>query len=156
APSALLAMTGRVPYLVARYARDPDRYRESDAIRTLALEAGRTQRAKTSEPVLESLEPNAPVDIARMLVYARNLAATSRIGDRPSFGDLLTAGSGVIGNRYAGRLYLMAMQEQTSPAAEQYPELTHEVIGTDRGYRYQGRWIAVTPYWPGRDSVTVW
>jgi hypothetical protein len=154
APSALLAMTGRVPYLVARYARNPDRYDESAGIRTLALTARRVRRERT--PELESAEAKAPVDIARMLVYARNLAATRQIGDRPSLGDLLTAGSAIVSNRYAGRLYLTAMEEHTSGAARRYGALTYEATGKEHGCRYRGCWISVRPYWPGRGWVIQW
>jgi hypothetical protein len=48
------------------------------------------------------------------------------------------------------------MEEHSSAAARQYAALTHEIAGTQQGYRYQGRWISVTPYWPARGGIAAW
>lgn len=108
APMALENATGRLPYLVARYALDPLGYDEPAALRALALDA---------------VESASPADVARMLVYARNLAMSERLGDRPSLVDLLTASSAVIGDLYAGRLFALAMEEPTSEATAALPRL---------------------------------
>jgi hypothetical protein len=165
APSALLHTTHRLPYLVAQYASDPDRYHEARMTRALALEAVGAKDDGTRVVVgpagLDAPTAGvsdcqaAPIDVARLLLYARNLAAGRRLSEQPSLGELLTAAAATIGNRYAGRLYALATAERTSETAAAYPALTYEVIGAREGFRLADTWITAKPYWPG-DGIYIW
>lgn len=144
ASSALAHATGRIPALVERYASNPARYDEAAAIRAMALEALRLDPS-VAQPLLVDArsappsanvyfpEPDKPIDVVQMLRYARNLAATARVGERPSLGELLTAASAVIGNRYAARLYFLAMAESTAEGAKDLEPLTYECVVDRRG-----------------------
>ncbi|MGO9245607.1 MAG: hypothetical protein ACLPT4_16710 [Verrucomicrobiia bacterium] len=115
ASTALYRMTGRMPFLLARYAKSPERYDESEAIRAVGLAACRSKAAvsvridgQRGDDEDELLEPtSASVDVARMLIYARNLGASSGLREMPGLAELLTASSATMSNRYAGRLYLI-------------------------------------------------
>lgn len=100
----------RWPYLVERYARDPAAYDEESAHRALALDAGAT-----------------PLDVAKVLLYARNQAMARALGDRPCLAELVLAASAVIDDEYAARLYALAMGEPTSKATARLPSLEHVV-----------------------------
>jgi hypothetical protein len=156
APSALMQATARLPYLVARYGRNPERYDESDAIRELAGEAlvEHPDRQVTlvipgQNRLAEQLllpEAKSSADVIRVLLYARNLAATRGVGDRPGLPDLLTAASAVIGNRFAGRLYMTAMEERPSDESRRCAPLTYEVKKRKVGYRAHNRWLDTRPF----------
>ena len=87
-------------------------------------------------------------DVSRVLVYARNLVASSELSERPSLWELFTAASG--GTRRSltpRRLVRLAVQEEISDRARDLPALTYEGPdggeGSDCGDR---RWTAC----PGR------
>ncbi len=136
--SALHYLTGRVPYLVNRYAKAPDSYEVGEAVRSLALEAV----APESFPAR---------DVSRVLVYARNLVAIPELREQPSLWELVTAATGVLGERYAARLFLLAVQEEISEKARDLPVLTHEVEDGREGLRCGSRWVKSMP-WPRRDG----
>ncbi len=129
-PSALYRMTQRLPYLVSAYAADPFQYDEASAIRSMALRALELDDESESTLVVSMLgaasdhndpfvdpERGSPIDVARVLLYARNLALTDDLRERPTFGEVLTAAAGTIDPFYAGRLYAIAMEEKSSPLA---------------------------------------
>jgi hypothetical protein len=154
-PTALYRMTGRMPLLLARYAKAPDRYDELEAIRELGLAACRSKAAVSLQieghrggEDEEFIEPtNASVDVARMLIYARNLAASSGLREMPGLGELLTASSATMGNRYAGRLYLIAMRERLTDKSRGLSPLTYDTENGVQGYRLDGEWLSAKPYW---------
>ncbi len=160
APSALLALCRRLPYLVAAYARAPDAYEEDVALRALALEAvpeveGKTwvlrREGRDDGDDQELPETCSAADISKMLTYARNLAMCHKLGFRPELFELLNAASAVIGNRYAGRLYTLAMRELSSPKTEDLPSLERRPDGTPGGFSLEGRETELrpTPWWSG-------
>lgn len=176
APSAILRLTGRIPALLAAYAVDPDRYDESAAIRRLALDALRQARRRPAgaEPPGAGLaragEVAAPgggtaADVARALLYARNLAASRRLTERPTLGELLTAASATLGNRYAGWLSRLVLREPAPGRGRAWPVLAWVGERRARGFAAAGRRIRVTPRWaavasgveswvPGGDEAT--
>ena len=165
APTALFKMTGRIPFLLARYAKAPDRYDEAAALRSLGLAACRSKatvslqiegrKADAEDELPET--PVASVDVAKMLLYARNLAAYSNVREVPGLGELLTASSATMGNRYAGRLYQIAMHEHLTAKSRDLAPLTYEGDGKVQGYRLDGKWIKAEPYWkPPGDTGMTW
>ena len=165
APTALAKMTGRIPFLLARYAKASDRYDEASALRSLGLAACRS-KAKVSLQIegrkadVEDELPETPVasvDVAKMLIFARNLAAYSGMREIPGLGELLTASSATMGNRYAGRLYQIAMKEHLTAKSRDLAPLTYEGDGKVQGYRLEGKWIQAEPYWkPPGDPGAIW
>lgn len=102
APSAMYRITGgRLPWLIAHYAQVPSAYEEFAAMQTLCLEATKSsvQEASTLVPIeqsddrntLDEIEACAPIDIARTLQYARNLAAIEDLRERPNLAEVMTA-----------------------------------------------------------------
>ncbi|MBI2528767.1 MAG: hypothetical protein HYV93_22640 [Candidatus Rokubacteria bacterium] len=152
APSALLRLSGRVPYLVAHYASGPDRYEETAAVRGMALGALR-RPARSGQPA--DGPAGTAIDVARALLYARNLAASRGLSERPDLGELLTAASATIGNRYAGALYMLAMRDLAFRKGRQHPALTFEVIGKRQGFRLDGRWVTVEPFLVQGPGITI-
>lgn len=158
APTALYKITHRLPWLVARYAIDPHGYDESEATQSLALEA--TKRSEDDDVVLIGLEhatdvttalqsddPVPPIDVARTLQYARNLAATGGLRERPHFGELLTAAAAMNGPRYAGRLYVIALKEHPSGPSAQLGALEWDVKDGQERYRCGDDVIDSKPWW---------
>lgn len=150
---ALYHMTGRLISLVHAYAEASDTYDESDALRHLALEA----LPEAAQPDIvwrpdEELERSAPIDVARLLLYARNLALTTGPRERPNFRELLTAATAIIGGRYAGRLFMRAMELSSLPSESadqstgQNDVLTWEVSEGLQGYRCGDEWIVAEPW----------
>lgn len=146
APSALYRMTHRLPWLVARYAQDPSGYEEHAAMRVLCLEATKRSVQETSTLVLtersgnllstmDEAEASAPIDVARTLQYARNLAAIKDLRERPTFGELLTAAVATIGPKYAGGVYELAMNERASALTLKHDALEWNVINGREQYR---------------------
>ena len=146
APSALYRMTGRLPWLVARYAQDTSAYEEHAAVQRLCLEATKrsvhetstlvlTARSDDSFGTMDEAEATAPIDVARTLQYARNLAATEDFRERPNFGELLTAAVATIGPKYAGGLYVVAMNERASAVALEHNALEWDVVDGRERYR---------------------
>jgi hypothetical protein len=163
APSALHRMTGRLPWLVARYAQDPSVYDEHLAIQGLCLEA--TNKSDQQSVVLVQMqsndsldtanedEPAVTVDVARTLQYARNLAATRDLRERPNFVELLTAAAATIGRKYAGRLYELAMNERSSARALENEALEWKVVDAREQYRCGDQIIDSKPWWPPRGGL---
>ena len=105
----------------------------------------------------------AAIDIARVLLYARNLAATRTLSERPRLADLLTAASATVGKRYAGQVYLLSMKvarprrASVAEALRNVPALTYEIVGSRQGYRCKGRWLTVEPVWsPAGPRIEMW
>jgi hypothetical protein len=154
--SALHQMTGRTPWMVAAFAADQRGFKEDEALRRLGLEAFDAVERGSIEMLVVPIgarpdaedEPAAPVDVGRTLLYARNLALTTGLRTRPSFGELLLASSATIGNRYAGAVYVTAMRNQPAEMLEEFPLLTWEVQDARAGYRLNGRWLAAVPWYP--------
>lgn len=159
-PSALVRLTGRIPYLIARYARGPATYDDAKEIRRLALKALRPVGPKSpgaapaadNEPAPDPCawpEPATAFDVARMLLYARNLTATRALAVRPGLAELLRSAAATIGPRYAGRLYHLAMQRSDRGVGCEdgdLPRLRFEGIGSRQGFRRDGKWIPVRSY----------
>jgi len=98
--TALHAMTaGRLPWLVARYARERAGYDERDALRDLSLDAVGEGRFQA-------------IEVAAMLTYARNLAALRDLRETPDLWELITAASASLDERYAGRLVTLALRNR--------------------------------------------
>jgi hypothetical protein len=165
APSALYRMTGRLPWLVLHYADNPDGYDEHAAIQTLARLA--SQRASRENDELDLVlvaahpgtisdthadpsrqEPIAPVDVAKTLLYARNLAAVSGPRERPDFTELLTSAAMIVSPWYAGRLYVLAMREAHSAAALTHDALEFEYRDGRQIYHSNGAIIDARPWQP--------
>ena len=164
APSALHRMTGRLPWLVARYAKDPSVYDEHSAIQELCLEATK-KSGQDSVMLFLSPPPNdspdtaredetvAPIDVARTLQYARNLSATKGFRERPNFVELLTAAAATIGPEYAGRLYELAMGERSSVHALEHAALEWQVLDGREQYRCGDQVIDSKPWWPPQEGL---
>lgn len=164
APSALYRMTDRLPWLVARYAQDPVTYHEDSAIQGLCLEATKKSdrgsvvlvlagQSTDSLDVTDEKESATPIDLARTLQYARNLAAAGDMRDRPMFAELLTSAAATIGRRYAGRLYEVAMKEHTSSRAAEHDALEWELADGRERYRCGDQIIDSKPWWPPRGGL---
>lgn len=163
APSALHRMTGRLPWLVARYAQDPGVYAEHSAIQGLCLEA--TNKSDQEPVVLVQMQSNdsldtaiedetaVTMDVARTLQYARNLAATRDLRERPNFVELLTAAAATIGRKYAGRLYELAMSERSSARALENDALEWKVVDGREQYRCGDQIIDSMPWWPPQGGL---
>src|ERR1039458_7451247 len=159
APSALYRMTRRLPWLVARYAQNTSTYAEHAAVQILCLEATKRSFQNNSILVLtkksnhligkmDEAETSAPIDVARTLQYARNLAAIEDLRERPTFGELLTAAVATIGPKYAGSLYELAMSEQSSASALKYDALEWGVL-----YELAGQAIKSRPWWANEGGI---
>ncbi len=161
APSALYRMTGRLPWLVARYGVDPAAYEEFGATQAMALEAtkrtdrgddvvlvlpGRTASSLDGEEDRGEALAIAPTDVARTLLYARNLALTADIRERPEFAELLIAAAATIGLKYAGRLYETGMAECTSQCARDHDALEWDVKDGHERYRRGDEILEAKPY----------
>jgi hypothetical protein len=157
APSALYRLTCRLPWLVHRYAQDPSGYDEHSAIQILCLEAGRSpsteattlilsERPNDTLDLLDETETTNPIDVARTLQYARNLAATRSLRERPSFDELLTAAAASIGPKYAGSVYELAMSERASPQSLNHDPLEWEVSHGYERYRCGDEIFAARPW----------
>jgi len=158
-PSSLYHVSGRLPWLVDRYAQDPAGYDEHEAIRSLCLEAGRDSNTEATNyivlgkldatsSVLSETETTNPIDVVRTLQYARNLAATGSLRERPSFSELLTAAAACVGPKYAGGLYELAMSERASHLSRKHDALEWEVSGGREIYRCGDDILSVRPWTP--------
>jgi hypothetical protein len=129
--TALHKMTKRLPFQLTGFSSSPEAYDEATCTRELAL--------ATVKP-----EKHAPIDVASMLVYARNLQAMEHLSESPGLWNLLTAASTCLGNEYASRLATLALADQFTREAEDLPLLTHGVKRGETGkhvgvYRSNGR-----------------
>lgn len=108
--TAMAKMIGRLPWHVREFAEDSVGFDEDDATRALALRATDPWRTDGFEDKSVVLWPEsqAPTDVARMLLYARNLALAGGVRQRPTFHEFLTSATSVIGPAYAGILYFTA------------------------------------------------
>lgn len=164
APSALYRMTRRLPWLVTRYARDPSAYDEHAAMQVLCLEATKRSvqeasmlliavRSDNPLSTMDEAEPCAPIDVAHTLQYARNLAAIKDLRERPTFGELLTAAVATIGPKYAGSVYELAMNEQTSALALKHDALEWDVVDERERYRCGDNIIGSQPWWAPKGGL---
>jgi hypothetical protein len=140
--SGLMRLTGLYPSMVAAFARAPRAFEPFDAMRLLLHAATKS-------------EPAAPIDLARTGLYARNLAATARVSERPQLAELVLAAGASIGPRYAARLFELATTEHTSPASEGLDALTFEVDPRTRdsdapeaGFLFRGQRLSAEPWLP--------
>ncbi len=164
APSALHRMTGRLPWFTACYAQDPSVYDEHSAMQELCLEATKESDQESVVLVLSTQSNNSlntanedetavPIDVARTLQYARNLAATGALRERPDFVELLTAAAATIGRKYAGRLYELAMSERSSARAIENDPLEWQVVDGREQYRCGDQIIDSKPWWPPQGGL---
>ena len=161
APSALVRLTGQYPWMVAAFARAPQAFDPFDAMRLLLHEAAKPEADGQGTPPVGNArkmlpsEPAAAIDLARTGLYARNLAATARIGEQPQLAELLLAASATIGPRYAARLFELATAEHVSSPNRALDALTFEVdshtSGSDQikaGFCFRGRRLSAEPWFP--------
>ena len=135
--SALYEMTQRLPFQLAGYSRGPATYTDARRLRRLALAATAPERYE-------------PIDIASMLMYARNIRALHSLSESPGLWEMLTAASSCLGNEYASRLATLAITDTFSPEAERFPLLTHSIEEDGKGkyagvYRCGGEILAGAP-----------
>ena len=166
APSALYRMTGRLPWLVARYAQDPSAYDEHAAMQGLCLEATKESdresvvlilsgQSRDSPDTTDEDEAATPINVARTLQYARNLAAAGDLRERPNFVELLTSAAATIGRKYAGRLYELAMSERFSTRAAENDALEWELVDGREQYRCGDQIIDSKPWWPPHGGLVL-
>ena len=133
ASSALTRLTGQYPWMVAAFARAPQAFDPFDAMRVLLHEAAKPEADGQGTPPVGNArmmlpsEPATAIDLARTGLYARNLAATARIGEQAQLAELLLAASATIGPRYAARLFELATAEHVSSPNRALDALTFEV-----------------------------
>ncbi len=145
--SALMRLTGQYPAMVAAFARAPRQFEPFDAMRTLLHQA--------AAPAPDDQEPATAIDLARTGLYARNLAATARVGERPQLAELLLAASTTIGPRYAARLFALATAEDRSAPGAALKALTFDVDPRTRnretveaGFCFRGKRLSAEPWFP--------
>ncbi len=157
-PRALYRMTRRLPWLVRRYTQKPQVYEEHLAMQTLALEAASYRfdndiiiispdHGKDDLTDLELDEQVTPIDVAKMLQYARNLAATAGLRERPGFIDLLTSSAAMISPIYAGRLYALAFEEIEPEKTKAYDALDWEIVEGHEQYKCGNDIFMMKPWW---------
>ena len=155
ASSALLRLTGFYPAIPAAFAQSPRQFEPFDAMRTLLHEAA----SPASDADVAPPEPAAAIDLARTGLYARNLAATARIGEQPQLAELMLAASATVGPRYAARLFALATAEPLSAPGAVLDPLTFEVDPRTRrserveaGFCFRGKRLSAEPWfavpWP--------
>ncbi|OGA42563.1 MAG: hypothetical protein A3G24_25145 [Betaproteobacteria bacterium RIFCSPLOWO2_12_FULL_62_13] len=142
ASSALHRMAYRLPFQVAHYASAPACYDEAECLRELALAA-------------VGPEKHAPIGVASMLLYARNLEAQENISEAPGLWPLLTAASSCLGNPYASRLAALALRNRFASQSARYPLLTYRIAKRGEGsftgaYRCEGKTLEGEPIWAHR------
>jgi hypothetical protein len=177
-PSALLFLTGVAPFLSQRYARTEDAYDEAGALGEAAAQALRPRREHGPLLLLESPAQGAddgeegaensvargleeelcvPADAARVLVYARNLAATRGPRVTPRVGEMLRAALGVVGPFYGGRLFdILVGPDNGAPKSNQHeqdvpgtlPSLSYRRLGDESGLWRGGELVLAAPFWP--------
>jgi hypothetical protein len=118
--SALYGMTQRLPFQLVGYSRAPTSYDEQRSLRRLALAAVKPEK-------------HEPVDVAAMLVYARNIEALEHLSESPGPWQLLTAASSCLGNEYASRLATLALTDRFNPETKILPLLTHRLEEDETG-----------------------
>ncbi len=156
-PNAMLELTGCYPWIVERFATAPRRFDEVGAVRELALAALEETKelddvvliapGEDAVSILSDEERGTTADVAKVLAYARNLAATARISDCPGLHELLIAAFGTVGRRYAGRLLTLALRHEPSSTVAQLGEL--DVVGEGGGleFRVGRRRRRLVPAW---------
>jgi len=112
-----------------------------------------TERSDADLGTTDEVETSAPIDVARILQYARNLAAVEDLRERPNFAELLTAAAATIGPRYAGRLYELAMNESTSAHMPKLDALEWELVDGRERYRCGKRILGSQPWWTPRGGL---
>ena len=152
-PAASYRTTGVLPWMSRAFAGNPSGFSEAEeALRLLHAAAGEHPASTNGAP-----ESHAPVDVARVDRYARNLAFSTGVRERPDAEELLLAASAVIGPRYASRVYALAMQDPPRERTGNLAALTWAVDSARRrsGFRLNGKWISLEPLRPGRFPVAV-
>ncbi|MBP1776425.1 MAG: hypothetical protein H6Q86_2435 [candidate division NC10 bacterium] len=146
APSALVRITQQYPWTLQRFAKSPRTFDPVAAVPALLHEAAHPRLDGRGQPP----ESRSAVDLARVGLYARNLAATIGMSDLPTLADLLLAAQATIGARYASRLYLVAMTEHTTRASQAAPGLSWRINrkATHTGLRFKRRWLVTEPWFP--------
>jgi hypothetical protein len=150
--SALLRLTGQMPWKVARFAQSPTEFDAADATRRLLHAAAREHPA--TEP---DGEQRSAIDVARTSLYARNLASTDRFSDDPGLGELIIAAEATIGPRYAGAVYTLATKTDICAQSASLEPLTYETDSKRRvgRFRFRGAPICIEPWVPHRSTTWV-
>ena len=112
-----------------------------------------TARSDDLLGTIDEPEPSAPIDVARTLQYARNLAAVGDLRERPTFGELLTAAVATIGPKYAGSVYELAMNERASALALEHDALEWDVVDGRERYRCGDQIIDSRPWWAPKGGL---
>ena len=144
AASALLRLTGLYPAA-------PAEFEPFEAMRTLLLRAAAPGLDRRWGPS----ESTAPIDLARTRLYARNLAASARVGEQPHVSELVLAASATIGPRYAARLFAVASEQLKAKRTAALPPLTFEIDPRTRhaarpqaGFCFRGKRLSAEPWFP--------
>jgi len=153
--SALMRLTGVYPASVAAFARAPRQFEPFDAMRTLLHQAAAPAPPPAPNGPGTLSEPAATIDVARTGLYARNLAATARIGEQPQLAELVLAANATIGPRYAAGLYALATAEHPSAPSAALDPLTFEVDRRTKGSKtleagfcFRGKRLSAEPWCP--------
>jgi hypothetical protein len=144
---ALHWMTGRTTYLARRFAADPSAYDEGEGIRALVVDA---LSAANGDP-----GGAPPAELVRLLLYARNLAASRALRELPDLGELLTAAFGTCGARAADRILAAALGELDSPATAALPVLSLARKRVLPGLALGGRHVRLRSYHSPRPGAEV-
>jgi hypothetical protein len=148
---AFYRLTGVLPWMSRAFAGNPASFTDAEeTLRLLHAAAGERPELTNSAP-----ESHAPVDVARVDRYARNMAFTTGVRERPRADELLLAASAVIGPAYASRVYALAMQDPPRPQTADLDALAWDVdVETQHaGFRLRGGWISLEPLRPPRFPV---
>lgn len=152
-PAASCRTAGVLPWMSRAFAGNPSGFSDAEqSLRLLHAAAGEQPASTNGAP-----ESHAPVDVARVDRYARNLAFSTGLRERPDADELLLAASAVIGPRYASRVYALAMQDTPRERTGTLPVLTWSVDAARRrsGFRLNGKWISLEPLRPARFPIAV-
>ncbi|HOG29123.1 MAG TPA: hypothetical protein PLT35_07575 [Vicinamibacterales bacterium] len=150
---AFYRLAGVLPWMSQAFAADPAGFTDAEATLRL-LHAAAAEPPDLADGAPES---HAPVDVARVDRYARNLAFSTGVRERAEADELLLAASAVIGSGYASRLYALAMKDPERAQTGDLEALTWEVDAEHQraGFRLHGEWIALEPLRPARFPIAV-
>jgi hypothetical protein len=136
--AALHWMTGRTTYLARRFAANPSAYDEGEGLRALVLDAlSAPEGGSRGVP---------PAELVRLLLFARNLAASRGLRELPALGELLTAAFGTCGARAADRILETALGELDSPGTTALPVLSLVREPVSPGLALGGRRVRLRSY----------
>ena len=164
-PGAATSIDARPPRVVR--ADPPDRPVPGDGDRVRAGASRRSSHSRRCERSCTTRsipapdhqetpsEPTAAIDLARTGLYARNLAATARIGEQPQLSELVLAASATIGPGYAVRLAELATADHQSTSGAALDPLTFEVDRrtegsgiVEAGFCFRGKRLSAEPWFP--------